>query len=150
MLLQLRAVWAGVCAGAQCAMRNITFEDYTSLKEKDLGIIGYAKKYPYRVKMMVAPLFAGLFGVAYVYKVIPMMYGLMAVWYLWSALGDVLTARHDYLMYGPKIKTWISSSILLDICGIRTISYYAALLCVLSYSFMVTAVNTIIASTLFI
>ena len=150
MLLQLRAVWAGVCAGAQCAIHNITFEDYTSLKEKDLGIIGYAKKYPYRVKMMVAPLFAGLFGVAYVYKVIPMMYGLMAVWYLWSALGDVLTARHDYLMYGPKIKTWISSSILLDICCIRTISYYAALLCVLSYSFMVTAVNTIIASTLFI
>lgn len=150
MLLQLRAVWAGVCAGAQCAMRNTTFEDYTSLKEKDLGIVGYAKKYPYRVKMMVAPLFAGLFGVAYVYKVIPMMYGLMAVWYLWSALGDVLTARHDYLMYGPKIKTWISSSILLDIWCIRTISYYAALLCVLSYSFMVTAVNTIIATTLFI
>ncbi len=150
MLLQLRAVWAGVCAGTTCAIHNITFEDYTSLKEKDLGIIGYAKKYPYRVKMMVAPLFAGLFGVAYVYKVIPMMYGLMAVWYLWSALGDVLTARHDYLMYGPKIKTWISSSILLDICCIRTISYYAALLCVLSYSFMVTAVNTIIASTLFI
>ena len=150
MLLQLRAVWAGVCAGTTCAIHNITFEDYTSLKEKDLGIVGYAKKYPYRVKMMVAPLFAGLFGVAYVYKVIPMMYGLMAVWYLWSALGDVLTARHDYLMYGPKIKTWISSSILLDICCIRTISYYAALLCVLSYSFMVTAVNTIIASTLFI
>ena len=150
MLLQLRAVWAGVCAGTTCAIHNITFEDYTSLKEKDLGIIGYAKKYPYRVKMMVAPLFAGLFGVAYVYKVIPMMYGLMAVWYLWSALGDVLTARHDYLMYGPKIKTWISSSILLDICCIRTISYYTALLCVLSYSFMVTAVNTIIASTLFI
>ena len=150
MLLQLRAVWAGVCAGTTCAIHNITFEDYTSLKEKDLGIIGYAKKYPYRVKMMVAPLFAGLFGVAYVYKVMPMMYGLMAVWYLWSALGDVLTARHDYLMYGPKIKTWISSSILLDICCIRTISYYAALLCVLSYSFMVTAVNTIIASTLFI
>ena len=150
MLLQLRAVWAGVCAGTTCAIHNITFEDYTSLKEKDLGIIGYAKKYPYRVKMMVAPLFAGLFGVAYVYKVIPMMYGLMAVWYLWSALGDVLTARHDYLMYGPKIKTWISSSILLDICCIRTISYYVCLLCVLSYSFMVTAVNTIIASTLFI
>ena len=150
MLLQLRAVWAGVCAGTTCAIHNITFEDYTSLKEKDLGIIGYAKKYPYRVKMMVAPLFACLFGVAYVYKVIPMMYGLMAVWYLWSALGDVLTARHDYLMYGPKIKTWISSSILLDTWCIRTISYYAALLCVLSYSFMVTAVNTIIASTLFI
>ena len=150
MLRTLCGVWADVCAGTYCAMHNISYEDYTSLKEKDLGIIGYAKKYPYRVKMMVAPLFAGLFGVAYVYKVIPMMYGLMAVWYLWSAVGDILTARHDYLMYGPKIQSWISSSILFDVWGIRTISYYAALLCVLSYSFMVTAVYTIIATTLFI
>ena len=150
MLSLLRDIGACLNVGYIGAVYNCTYEDYTSLKEKDLGLVDYVKKYPYRVKMMVAPLFAGLFGVAYVYKVIPMMYGLMAVWYLWGVVGDILTARHDYLMYGPKIKSWIESSILFNVWGIKTISYYVGLLCVLSYSFMVTAVNTMIASTLFI
>ena len=150
MLSLLRDIGACLKVGCIGAVYNCTYEDYTSLKEKDLGLVDYVKKYPYRVKMMVAPLFAGLFGVAYVYKVIPMMYGLMAVWYLWGVVGDILTARHDYLMYGPKIKSWIESSILFNVWGIKTISYYVGLLCVLSYSFMVTAVNTMIASTLFI
>ena len=48
MLRTLCGVWADVCAGTYCAMHNISYEDYTSLKEKDLGLVDYVKKYPDR------------------------------------------------------------------------------------------------------
>jgi hypothetical protein len=100
--------------------------------------------------MMLAPVFLGFACYAYFADSLVWMYGLMAIWYVWGLVGNLLTARHDYYLFGPKIKSWIESSTMFNVWGIKTIAYYVGVTCVLSYSLMVSAVNTIIGSTLFI
>ena len=138
-----------VKVGIYCAAHNCSYDDYTTIKNKRMGIIAYTKKYPLRVKMIVAPIVVSLFGIAYFYKVIPMMYALAVLWYVWGFVGDVLTARKNAATYSPLVKEFISKSVLLKWFGVRHIAWALSMVCVFSYSFICTMISTAIGVNLF-
>ena len=142
MLTYLYKLVRSVGVGISCAAHNCTYEEYVSKSTSKLGIIGYTKKYPLRVKMIVAPIVGALFGIAYFYKVIPMMYALAVLWYVWGFVGDYLTARRNFATYSPLIKKFIESSLLLKWYGVRHIAYAFSIACVFAYSFICTLIGT--------
>lgn len=153
MLSYIKATWSGVCAGTYCAAHNCTFEEYEDKaladlgkKENDLGIIGYTKKYPLRVKMMCAPLFLAVLGVSCVYKIMPVVYAVTGIWFVWSVVGDILTARRNYLTYSKLVKQWCEESVVFKLWGMKHMAFGISMLCVFSYSLICTAISAIIAT----
>lgn len=134
-----------VYAGVYCAAHLCTYDEYVcATTTPTMGVWEYTKKYPLRVKMIVAPIMGALIGVAYVYKLMPMMYALALGWYVWGFIGDYLTARRNYSTYSPLVKKFIESKLLLRVWGIRHIAFGLSMVCVFSYSFICTLIGTAI------